>query len=167
MRRIALIAAVVTAFGLAAGSPAAASSSGGWEPAPSSPATAPAGSRCDFAVHLDQVVDDVQKRVLATYPDGSVQREEYKGPLIVRVTNVDTGKSVDVNASGHAFVDYHPDGSYTWSWTGPVLMGFGDASNHAKGLYLLTGEYIVDFVDGYRLVRYAEGAERDLCAELS
>ncbi|MDA3627515.1 hypothetical protein OU415_18880 [Saccharopolyspora sp. WRP15-2] len=159
-----LSAAALVAF---AGS-AAAEEPGEWVPAPSKPSTVPAGARCTFGVHIEQVVDEVVKRVVETYPDGLVKREEYKGALIDRVTNVDTGASVEANASAHAFLTYQPDGVVTWDWSGPVLMGFGPGqSNHEAGLYLLTGEYTVDISDDYRLVRRADGEERDLCAELS
>ncbi|MDA3649328.1 hypothetical protein LZ318_39685 [Saccharopolyspora indica] len=161
--------AVLTAVALLgpAGS-AAAEPPGEWVPAPSEPSTAPAGTRCAFDVRVEQLVDEVVKRVVETYPDGSVKREEYKGPLIDRVTNLATGESVEANASGHAFLTYRPDGVVTWDWSGPVLMGFGPGqSNHDPGLYLLTGHYAVDISDDYRLVRRADGEERDLCAELS
>ncbi|MGH3648118.1 MAG: hypothetical protein ACRDTM_13215 [Micromonosporaceae bacterium] len=168
MRRTGLMAVTTAALIALTGGPAFASSPEPWEPAPSSPVTAPAGTRCDFAVRLEPIIDDVQRRVLERHPDGSVKREEYKGPLVDRVTNLDTGDSIEVNISGHAFVDYHSDGSFTWTWDGPVLMGFGAGqSNHAPGLYVLTGEYEVHFADGNRTVRRADGTEQDLCAALS
>ena len=169
MRRTATVVLTAAVLGLAS-APAWAepTGAGGWEPAPSSPVTIPAGARCSFAVKLEPIVDGVQRRVLETYPDGSVKREEFKGTLIERVTNLDSGASEDVNASGHAYVDHHVNGDVTWSWDGPVIMGFAPGhSNHAPGLFRLTGEFVVDFVSGDRIVRRADGSERNLCTELS
>lgn len=165
-RLIALACAVM--LGLTASPASANVAESDWELSPSSPITAPAGVRCAFAVHIEQSVDGVRTRVLATYPDGSVKQREFVGPLVDTVTNMATGASLDVNASGHATIDYNPDGSQTWNWAGPVLMGFAAGhSNHAPGLYLLTGHYTVDISASSRTVRAASGTELDLCAALS
>ncbi|MEU0220461.1 hypothetical protein ABZ281_37760 [Streptomyces sp. NPDC006265] len=72
----------------------------GWEPAPSAPWDVGAGVRCDFSVHGEPVVDEVEQRVLNTHPDGSVRRVAYRGDLVVRVTNTATGASHDADVSG-------------------------------------------------------------------
>jgi hypothetical protein len=172
VRRTALVTTTAAALlGLSA-VPAAAGSNAygasGWEPSPSAPADVPAGV-CAFPVHLDFPVDVVKGRVLSTYPDGSVQREAFNGPLLTKVTNVDSGVSTVVNASGSAIVDFQPDGSQLWNVAGPVLFGFrsGFANNHAPGLFVLAGNYTVLIAATGRTVRQAKGTEKDVCAMLS
>lgn len=159
---------LVAVIGVAA-SPAAAVSGGDWVPAPSAAWDVPAGARCAFPVHGDPVVDQVQERVLKTYPDGTAECKEFAGPLVLRVTNTATGASTEVDASGTAVVDYGRDGSTTWRWQGLVFMGFGvGGSNHPAGLYILDGHYTVEIsATGYRTVRRAHGIEQDICAALS
>jgi hypothetical protein len=171
----AAVTALVTALG---GTPAAAATTAAenpygdsaWEPAPSAPAEIPAGALCASPIRLEEPIDGVRGRVLATYPDGSPMQEEFVGPLTVQVTNLDTGAATTVNASGHALlVEYHLDGSQTWNWVGPVVMGFraGRANNHATGLYLLTGKYSAELTATGRTITSAQGTERDLCAEIA
>jgi hypothetical protein len=139
-----------------------------WHPAPSSPIDIAAGARCDFAVHMDPIDDEVQELDLATYPDGSPKKAVFAGRLILRLTNGSTGRTYDADASGSAIVGFGTDGSQHWQWIGPVLVGFGAANtNHAKGIYVLDGAY--DFqvnADGSRIIHGA-GHETDVCAELS
>ncbi len=171
MRRttvVALAAAAAIALG-AAPAQADAYGSSGWEPTPDAASDIPAGVLCSFPVHLGIPFDAVKGKVLATYPDGSTEQEVYNGPLVVMVVNTATGAATSVNASGQAVVDYHLDGSQTWHWGGPVLMGFrvGRNSNHAPGLYLLTGNYTVDLSAAGKTVLQADGSERNLCTELA
>ncbi|HEX6339264.1 MAG TPA: hypothetical protein VFZ85_20080 [Jiangellaceae bacterium] len=167
VRRFVLIAILA---GLLAGlvtAPASARTNG-WEPAPSAGWELPAGVRCEFPFSGEPIVDEVRRKVLSTYPDGSVQREAYIGDLVLRITNLETGASTDADASGKAVLEYGEDGSVTWHWIGPVMVGFGDNSNHEKGLFILDGRYtMVIHPDGYREVVYSSGTERDLCAAVS
>lgn len=155
---------LVLAAVLAAASPAMPT----WHPAPSPPIDIAAGVRCEFAVHSDSIVDEVQELDLATYPDGSPKEAAFAGKLILRLTNKSTGKTYDADASGTAIVGFATDGSQHWKWLGPVLVGFGAANtNHAKGIYVLDGTY--DFqinADGTRVI-HGVGRETDVCAQLS
>ncbi|MFH9061328.1 hypothetical protein ACH4GM_08960 [Streptomyces coeruleorubidus] len=140
----------------------------GWEPAPSAPWDVGAGVRCDFPVHGEPVVDEVVRRVLSTYPDGSVRRVAYKGDLVVRVTNSETGASYDADASGSAVVEHRPDGSQLWAVHGPVLVGVGqDQGSLPRGLYLVDGVYTMEISPtGYKSVRLLHGTTDDLCARI-
>ncbi|UYQ61155.1 hypothetical protein [Streptomyces peucetius] len=140
----------------------------GWEPAPSAPWDVAAGLRCDFAIHGEQIVDEVVKRVLSTHPDGSPNLVAYKGDLVVRVTNKDTGAAYDADASGTAVVDYRSDGSQFWSVLGPVLVGVGeDAGNLERGLYIIDGVYTLDISSsGYKTVTMAHGTTTDICDQI-
>ncbi|MGW2381046.1 hypothetical protein [Streptomyces sp. NPDC001658] len=140
----------------------------GWEPAPATPWDVPAGARCDFPVHGEPVVDEVVRRVLAVGPDGSPKRVAYKGDLVVRVTNTDSGASHDADASGTAVVDYGADGSQTWFVRGPVLVGVGEnGGNLPRGLYLVDGVYTLHIgPTGYKTVAMAHGTVDELCSHI-
>lgn len=132
-----LIAVILSALSLFTGP-----STSGWTPAPTAPFDRVAGEVCDFPVHGDPIVDHVVTKVLASYPDGTIRRDAFKGPLIIRVTNTLTGKYFDADASGSAIVDHARDGGQTWYAAGPVLANFREgAGNLPRGLYLIDGIY--------------------------
>ncbi|MDX3233346.1 hypothetical protein [Streptomyces sp. ME19-01-6] len=144
------------------------STGSGWEPAPQAPFDAAAGVRCDFPVHGEPVVDEVVQRVLDTYPDGTPKRVEYKGDLIVRVTNTDTGAFYDADAGGRAVVDHRADGSELWSVVGPVLFGFAEnGGTLARGLYIVDGVYTMDIsATRYKTLTMLHGTADPLCARI-
>ncbi|MFJ8749416.1 hypothetical protein ACIREO_08785 [Streptomyces sp. NPDC102441] len=164
--RLAFLAA--TALTVMALGTAPASASDGWEPAPTPPYDLPAGARCDVPVHTEPVVDEVVQRVLARRADGSPSRIAYRGDLVVRVTNTDTGAFHDADVSGSAIVDHHADGSQKWHVIGPVLAGVGEnAGNLARGLYVLDGVYTMDIsATGYKSVHLVHGSADDLCSRI-
>ncbi|MFK4594684.1 hypothetical protein [Streptomyces pristinaespiralis] len=184
MRRTAVALAAVAATTLMGAAPAsaagqAARSAGaeaglgsgldtGWEPSPSAPWDVAAGLRCDFPVHGEPVVDEVVRRVLETHPDGRPKLVAYKGDLIVRVTNKETGDSYDADVSGTAVVDHRTDGSQFWSVLGPVLVGVGEgAGNLGRGLYVVDGVYTIDISSsGYKEVTMAHGSTTDICEQI-
>ena len=128
--------------------PASASPSGGsngWEPAPTRPLDWAAGVRCDFAIHLEPLVNEVVQKVLATYPDGSTEWVALRGDLIVRVTNTETGAFYDADASGKAIVHLRADGSQFWSVVGPAVITFAEnGGTLPRGIYVLDGAYTLD-----------------------
>ena len=140
----------------------------GWEPAPSAPWDVGAGVRCDFPVHGEPVVDEVEQRVLSTHPDGSVRRVAYRGDLVVRVTNTATGASHDADVSGTALVEYRRDGSQFWAVRGPVLVGVGEGRGSLpRGLYVVDGTYTMDIgADGFKNVRLLHATTDDLCGRI-
>ncbi|MFB7931599.1 hypothetical protein ACFC4C_21095 [Streptomyces sp. NPDC056039] len=171
MRRTAL-AMLTLAAALLGTQPAtaatAATEAGGWEPAPSTPWDVAAGVRCDFPVHGEPVVDEVVRRVLSTHPDGSARRVAYKGDLVIRVTNTESGAAHDADASGSAVVEYRPDGSQLWAVRGPVLVGVGEGQGTLpRGLYIVDGVYGMDIsATGYKAVHLVRGTTDDLCARI-
>lgn len=139
-----------------------------WHPAPTAPFDIPAGVDCAFATHGDPIVDEVRELDLTTYPDGSPKEAIFAGPLILRMTNADTGKTYDADASGSAVVGFGTDSSQHWKWTGPVLVGFrAGKANHAQGLYLLDGQYELQITADHQLTLRGVGRETDVCAQLS
>ncbi|MDT0318658.1 hypothetical protein [Streptomyces millisiae] len=140
----------------------------GWEPAPSAPWEMAAGARCDFPVSGTPVVDEVERLVLDTHQDGSPRRVAYRGDLVVRVTNADTGAAHDADASGTAVVTYHADGAQTWRVLGPVLVGFAEhGGNLPRGIYVIDGAYTMEIdPGGFKEVTLAAGTVDDLCARV-
>jgi hypothetical protein len=168
MRRTVLAPLAVAAVLLGAQPASAAPADTGWEPAPSAPWDVGAGLRCDFPVHGEPVIDEVMKHVLDTYPDGATKRVAYKGDLVVRVTNTETGAFYDADASGSALVEHRTDGSQFWAVHGPVLVGIGeDKGNLPRGLYIIDGVYAMDISSvGYKAVNLVHATTDDLCARI-
>ncbi|MEU1286130.1 hypothetical protein [Kitasatospora sp. NPDC005856] len=143
---------------------------GRWEPWPSPTFDLPAGSRCDFPVHMEAVVDEVQRRVLEYAPDGTtVRRAAFRGALVLRLTNTTTGASYDADAGGRSVVDYRADNSQTWHARGPILLGFGaNGGNLPRDLYTVDGVYTVDIsATGYRTLTFEHGSAEPLCAKIA
>lgn len=163
-----VVAAIVTAL------PGTASAAGGdvapgaWEPAPQAAFELPAGARCDFAVRVEPIVDEVRKLTLATYPDGSPKRELFTGALIDRVTNLETGATSTADASGTALVVYGTDGSMTWYVTGPVLLGFREnAGSLPKGLWIVDGQFTVEFTPTFeKTITMLHGTTHNVCTDV-
>ncbi|MEU6956610.1 hypothetical protein [Streptomyces sp. NPDC045714] len=140
---VAACAAVVTlGTGPATAAPTATASQGsGWEPAPSAPWDVAAGERCAFPLHGEPIVDEVVRRELPPPAEG-VTRSAYKGDLVVRVTNKETGARYDADVSGSALVDAYATGAQFWRVVGPVLVGVGEGSL-ARGMYVVDGVYTI------------------------
>jgi hypothetical protein len=163
MRRIVVVAATLVAMLAGTASPATAAP--GWVPAPTAPFDQAAGVTCDFAVHAEPTVDEVVTKVLQRYPDGSIHRDAYQGPLIIRVTNTETGGSYDADVSGSAIVDHAPDGAQTWYAVGPVLLGVHEGlGNLPRGLWVVGGVYRLEIsASGYKKVTLIHGTVDTVC----
>jgi hypothetical protein len=140
----------------------------GWVRAPASTVDLPAGARCDFAIHSEPIVDEVQKLVLATHPDGSPKRELYMGDLILEVTNTETGAVTHADASGTAMIEYGTDDSMTWYVTGPVLIGFAaNTGTLPRGLWIVDGQFTVEFTATfYKTITMVHGTTHNVCTDL-
>lgn len=87
---------------------------------PATPFDLPA-SFCGFPVHIAYPVDK-EYATVSTEPDGSTVYV-ITGSLFATVTNLDTGKSVTVNASGPGTDTFSPDGTtVTVAGTGLFLL---------------------------------------------
>ncbi|MFY9915016.1 MAG: hypothetical protein WAK18_10140 [Nocardioidaceae bacterium] len=131
-----------------------------------------AGHACSFAVHEHVLRDKEYYKVLATYADGTDQAELWKGPLVMRYTNVDTGASKVVNISGRARITYYRDGSFAsiTILTGHFGATMPPGNEMAAGLYRVGGKDSAMTIepDGKRyLVLGPHGSTEDLCAALS
>lgn len=178
VRTAAVLAAGVLTTGVAAPATADRSATPGssgwddlvWEPYRTQPFTSPAGQLCDFTLHADPVADEEMVATVARFPDGSPKVEAYKGKLVVRYTNVETGATTDKDLSGNAVVRYFENGAYTMYMYGPVGVGFRETDRYPKGMYVFDGFHVVhtgaDPADRDRQVVVDGGTEHDICGDL-
>ena len=112
---------------------------------------------CAFDVDLQVLVNN---EFITTFSDG---RQLITGALKVRLTNVETGKSIDLNISGPGFITPHEDGSVTFQLSGRSLV-------FDLGLLELTsGPAILEIDPSGTVVSYTttSAATVDLCAVLA
>jgi hypothetical protein len=168
MRRLATISLALCALALGAATAAAADGSwGSWEPTFQGPITVPAGTVCPFAVSAEPVREDLAVRYHFD-ASGSVDAYEFKGPLLARITNVDTGASAVRSLSGFGSVVPHADGSYDAVFEGGVLLFLRSADSPSSELLLLTGRTVLHrSATGVKTVVAANGASENLCETLA
>ncbi len=180
VRTLVLLVLVIAAIGVALGFGSRAQAepgadptpqvleAGGWQRSVTSDFTSPAGDLCRFAIRSEVLFDAVYVRTPATYADGSPRRQEYAGPLVVQVTNLATGASVQRDLSGRAVLVYDRDGSYDFRLSGPAAVGFRPGDSLPRGFYVLRGEHVIRFaVDGTRTITVDRGTEENLCRVLA
>jgi hypothetical protein len=110
---------------------------------------------CSFPVLLQPTAPDVLN--LFVFSDGEVFGA---GPFVGTATNLDTGKTVKINLSGHFSVAQHSDGTVTVTSDGSVLSSrFGT---------IFSGHNVIQLdANGNVTSRTLDGTEEDLCAELA
>jgi hypothetical protein len=103
---------------------------------------------CSFPVKIEALTDG---ETLTKFfdPEGNVVMELTTGPLRVRVTNLDTGESIELNVSGpgRLVID---EGQATFTQEGPWLTfvfpgAFEDDPNFEPGLYFTRGTVVAEF----------------------
>jgi hypothetical protein len=158
MRRVTgVLGATALVGALVAGSASAASTAGSansggstasrswppWIPFEQEDVTYPAGEFCEFEVFGQVLRDKEFFRNVSTYDDGSPRTQLWRGPLVMRFTNMETGFSVDRNASGRAFMEYGP-GEEFQSLTiqsGHFVGGARAGSDPAQGIFYVAGKW--------------------------
>jgi hypothetical protein len=125
---------------------------------------------CPFDVRGIAVYDKELFTTLATFPDGSPRRQEYKGPLYIRYTNVATGRSIVRNQSGKAWLDVKPDKTQVWR----VYDGhFGAAvkagtNGYPAGEWLFHGDFTLTFTAAGSIgVKLIHATATNLCRALA
>ena len=169
MKRLAAVAATVLALCLcaAAGAGAADGSWGPWEPTYQGAITAPAGTVCPFAVSAEPV----HEHLLVRYhydASGAVDGYQATGSLVARITNLDSGASVERNLSGLGTVTLNADGSYDALADGSFLLFMRAGDSPSNELLLLTGRSILHgSATGAKTVVESSGRTEDLCRTLA
>ena len=129
-----------------------------------------AGAVCSFALSGVPVTDEEQFRTLKSYPDGTAELNEYRGPLHVRFTNESTGRSVVRNLSGYGYFRF---GDHTAAVDALFLSNGGisvDAGNqgYPAGYYIEHGQVLVtDNGQGSRVIHVVHATLENLCRTLS
>ncbi|HEY7721535.1 MAG TPA: hypothetical protein VIB11_06825 [Pedococcus sp.] len=139
---VAASTAVAAAFALCAGAAPASAGGSPWVPYEQPDILVPAArSTCAFDVQETVVEDDEYYRNTELYPDGTVKTQRWRGPLVMRYTNVSTGASVVRDLSATATVHYRPDGSMASmvSEHGAFGATMPAGSSPASGIYVLDG----------------------------
>jgi hypothetical protein len=164
----AVVAAAGAAVFAAPATAAAASSRPDWQPFRSSITHTAPGDPCSFGITSTPVLDGEEFRVLATHPDGSPALEQFRGPLIVRYTNDDTGTSVVRDLSGRAWFHFGSDGSFTG-----LFLDNGGVTVHAGNRGFPVGEWVfhgpfrvTDNGPGTREVHLFHATAENLCETL-
>lgn len=173
-RRVAFVLAAVCAVGLLPAAGAAAESPfrgldpEPWEPYADHGFSVPAGYVCSFPLKATPLEQDMIKRVLERHPDGAVELEEYKGPLVVAYENTDTGATAVRDVGGHGFPRYRNDGRLErYTAIGPVAFGMREGDDHPKGFWIVDGHHVVEFAeDGTRGFSVENGAKENVCEAL-
>jgi hypothetical protein len=151
---------ILTALCLIAALPAAANADSPWPPF-----DLPAGTRCPFELSGDIVTD---KERIRTVDAG---RQEVKGQLVVRYTNVATGASITRDLTGDALIDVRPDGSIARIALvhGHLAVGLGAGDPGGPAFLVLQGrDFAVDFApDGTRTVTFGTGEVENVCQTLA
>ena len=140
----------------------------GWQFIPSSDYTT---ESCGTTVANHVLVNKEYAKVVVA-PDGSVVIELLTGVFKVRLTNLETGTSFVVNASGtgHGAV-FFPNGDFLFQSSGPALVTLSPDQAAATGLpeiFLNKGNMRLLFgADGSVQVLSRTGRLVDLCARLT
>ena len=168
MKRLVIVSLALCALALGAAHTAAADGSwGSWEPTFQGPISVPAGVVCPFAVSAEPVHEDLAVRY--HYDEtGGVDAYQFKGPLVARITNLDTGASVVRSLSGVGTVTPHADGSYDAVFEGGLLLFQRAGDTPSSELLLLTGRTeLHGSPTGVKTVVSASGQSEDLCRTLA
>ncbi|MPZ60550.1 MAG: hypothetical protein GEU93_04485 [Propionibacteriales bacterium] len=143
-----------------------------WIPFQQPDVTAPAGVFCDFEVTGEVLHDREFFKTVATYEDGSPRTELWKGPLVIRFTNTETGESVDRDVSGHQVKQLKPDGSLESITikTGHTVGAMAEGSSPEKGIWQVGGRHssLVRHDDGTSSIFLGpNGTAENLCDTLA
>jgi hypothetical protein len=140
---------------------------GGGKPSPREfvesglPFTYEAGTACDFAVTLSEVVNNVFAR---TFPNGNVL---LTGRFVIGVTNDETGQSVVRNISGPVLLTTGPNGEQVTVLSGiglsAVFEGHDATGQVGSGLFIFHGPTVFT---GGQLISVS-GSFENLCDPLA
>jgi len=91
------------------------------------------------------------------------------GTIVSTVTNMTTGKSVDINASGPGKITFNDEGSLTVEGGGPWLIGYFATDDPPLALLLYRGHIVLNVAsDGtLSLVSYVGAPPQDVCAMIA
>jgi hypothetical protein len=162
MRRVLIVLITLATFVLVTAGPAAA------VPPTHEPVPTPDDfiiSDCGFDILLHALVNE---EILTTFFDqeGNVVRQHISGTLKIRLTNVETGETQDLNISGPGTYTFPPDGSVLLVGTGEWL--WAGLSNRPGELLFTKGRFELTFTpEGEAILTDPAPNETDMCDVLS
>ncbi|MGH3383142.1 MAG: hypothetical protein ACRDO1_01050 [Nocardioidaceae bacterium] len=166
-----LVLALSVAVPLSLTPAAWAESRGPWSDVASSDFSVPAGARCPFALSSTVLSDDEQIRTLSTFEDGTPRTQKVVGQLIVRLTNEDTGASVERNLTGNGIFTWRADGTLQELALqgGHFAAGLQPTDPEGPAFLVFTGAgHAVSFApDGTRTVTRGSGPVENICTTLA
>ena len=163
MRRLTILLLAVLGVGLLPTFPASARGDG-WEFLPSGEITTPA---CGTVIQ-ETIAANKEYAKFAVDGDGVLHFVLVTGVFKVKVTNIETGSSIVVNASGtgHDALLY-PNGDFVFTSAGPSLIVQSEEQAAETGLptlFLNSGNMVIVFKgDGSAELRLRTGRLTDLC----
>jgi hypothetical protein len=169
MRRVFTIATVAGISTVVLAPAAVATNGHGWQPYRTQPFTTP--GVCAFTMQGDIVRDEEEVRTDATFPDGSPRIQMFRGPLIIRFTNLSNGRSVVRELSSTGRMEYRPDGT-------TMLYSYGDGATSVRifignattpaGWYIPYGRFrLTIHPDGTRDLMPIHSEVENLCRTLA
>jgi hypothetical protein len=168
MKRLVTVSIAALALALCAAGAASADgrSWSPWEPTFQGPISVPAGVVCTFAVSAEPVRQHMLIRY--HYDDaGTIDAYQVTGPLVARVTNAETGASVERNLASLGTVTLNADGSYDAVVEGNFLVFFVSGESPPNELLLLSGRTeLHGSATGTKTLVASSGRSEDLCATL-
>jgi hypothetical protein len=167
MKRLVILAVAVAIFGAATAAAADNGSWGNWEPTEQGAISVSAGAVCPFPVTAEPVRQDLRLRYHYDQA-GNADGYEVIGPLVARVTNTSTGKSVIRNLSGQGTVIFGPDGSWEGVVNGGFLIFFRAADDPARALLFFEGHTVLHgSPTGEKTLVSQTGQSENLCTTLA
>jgi len=119
---------------------------------------------CAFPVGIEVTTN---KEFITTFSDG---RQLITGAFKVRVTNLDSDESLDLNISGPGVITENSDGSVTLEAHGPWMIWFfpGDLGPGSPGrLFVNNGNFVETFSAAGLTIDKQTGSQQDICAALA
>jgi hypothetical protein len=122
---------------------------------------------CDFAVDIHVLVDN---EYITTFfdNDGNPTHANINGHLVVRLTNLDTGDSVDRNISGPGTLYFgetvvlKATGAWMFIFL-PDMLGEG-----SPPMFIINhGQFWLDFGEEFQTILLQTGHQEDVCATLA
>ncbi len=125
-----------------------------------------AGDPCLFPIRTTFPVDHVVGYFHHT-ADGSVDTAFYKGALVARIVNRESGRAITVNLSGDGVQRFAADGSSTLYGIGPYSVTLHPGDESGPELALVSGASALHIAaDGRKSIRYATRVQ-NLCDQLA
>lgn len=135
-------------------------------PTPFPDATLPAGLVCSFAVSWTVPTFNDNFSITHFDKSGNIRWVWGGGHNVTRVTNLENGRYVDINATGPGKITTGADGSLTLDGTGHWLVGYFPTDSPSLTTLLYSGHIVlhVSPQGQLTLVSYVGAPPQDVCA---